>query len=58
MGAPITASSFAGPATRERPQVQGRNQYEFNDEIPFAGVVVTLLEFQARLFDKAGLLCH
>jgi single-strand DNA-binding protein len=30
----ITASSFAGPS-RERPQVQGRDHFPFNDEIPF-----------------------
>jgi single stranded DNA-binding protein len=30
----ITASSFVGPS-RERPQVQGRDRFEFNDDLTF-----------------------
>jgi single-stranded DNA-binding protein len=33
--APITASSFAGPTQRTKPGDQGRDNFEFNDEIPF-----------------------
>jgi single-strand DNA-binding protein len=31
----ITASSFAGPHTREKPQVMGRDKFDFDDEIQF-----------------------
>jgi Single-strand binding protein family len=38
-GAPVTASSFAGPSPyahqRPKPQVQGLDRFDFNEEIPF-----------------------
>jgi single-stranded DNA-binding protein len=30
----ITPSSFAGPRVRERPEIQGRDRFDFNDELP------------------------